>query len=225
MDTSTWWGGVALVSRESKDAEPRIEAEFGTHADASHSDRLLSWIEHLLAAAGWSKSDLDAFAVTRGPGSFTGIRVALGTVRGLSIATGRPCYGVTTLEALAEAHGPSELPRVPLIDAGRGELYAARYDAVSTPPIEHRGPLVGPAVDVLGGDVCAGALLIPGPRTRLIDAPRRRKTRTADSPRGIAGAAGRLVALRAGAEPAGAEAPLAPLYLRPPDALLKRRRS
>jgi tRNA threonylcarbamoyladenosine biosynthesis protein TsaB len=225
LDTSTWWGGVALVSSEAGGAGPRVVAEFGSRVDGSRSDRLLNWIERLLAEAGWPKSSIDAFAVTRGPGSFTGIRVALGTARGLSVATGRPCHGVTTLEALAEAHGPGELPRVPLIDAGRGELYAARYDAVSSPPLERRGPVVGPAVDLLEGDTCAGALLIPGPCTELVDVPLRRKTRVAESPRAVAAAAGRLVALRAGASPAGETPPLAPLYVRPPDAVLKRKRS
>ena len=63
-------------------------------------------------ASGWSRSEIDAYAAVRGPGSFTGIRVGLGTIGGLALAADRPCFGIGTLPSLAEAHGPDALERV-----------------------------------------------------------------------------------------------------------------
>ena len=136
LDTSTAWGSVALVEQEGCENRPRVVAEHGERVDGAHAERLLHWIGQLLSGAGWSKTGFDAYATTRGPGSFTGVRVGLGTIRGLSLAAGRPCFGVTTLEAIVEAHGPADMDRIPLMDAGRGELYTARYDADSFPPVE-----------------------------------------------------------------------------------------
>ena len=68
---------------------------------------LYCWLETLFAESGCSRGDVDGYVATHGPGAFTGIRVALGTLRGLGLATGKPCIGITTLEAIAEAHGPA----------------------------------------------------------------------------------------------------------------------
>ena len=99
LDTSTWWGGLALVSRESAAEPPRVIAEFGATIHGSHAGHLLPRAEWLLSLAGWSKQDPDAYVATRGPGSFTGIRVGLGTIQGLAVASGRPCVGIDTLQA------------------------------------------------------------------------------------------------------------------------------
>ena len=72
---------------------------------------------------------LDAFAVTIGPGSFTGLRVGLGSVQGLALASGRPCVGLSTLDVLALAAAGSSGTIVALIDAFRGEVYSGVYDA------------------------------------------------------------------------------------------------
>jgi tRNA threonylcarbamoyladenosine biosynthesis protein TsaB len=217
LDTSTWWGSVALVER-TRDG-PRVVAEREERIDGSHAEHLLSWIEALLQGAGWSRGSVDAYVATRGPGSFTGVRVALGTIRGLGLATGRPCVGVTTLAAIAQAHGRADRPRAAVMDAGRGELFAARFDAASAPPAEVVAPWLGPADEVLRGEDAAGALFVPGPGTEV---PREGGRAVAAAPRGLASAAGSIVAL---AGVAAAPPPLAPLYLRAPDALLKRRRS
>ena len=105
LDSSTWWGSAALVEQYGRETRPRVVAQHGTRVDGSHAEQLLQWIEQLLAEAGWSKTSLDAYAATRGPGSFTGVRIGLATIRGLSLVSGRPCFGVTTLEAIVEAHG------------------------------------------------------------------------------------------------------------------------
>lgn len=218
VDTSTWWASLALVEQQA-DQAPALVAALGLQVHASHAGHVLRSVELLLDAAGWTKSSLDAFVATRGPGSFTGIRVGLGTIRGLGLAAARPCAGVTTLEAAAEAHGPAEADRLTLFDAGRGELYGARYDPAASPPIEHDAPWIGPAARALERAGESGAVLIPGPGTRLPEFSRP-GLRLAASPCCMAGAAGRIVLLRSPALPDG-NLPPDPFYLRPPDALLK----
>jgi tRNA threonylcarbamoyladenosine biosynthesis protein TsaB len=221
LDTSTWWGSVALVERTTGTSTPRVVIELGQRVDDSHAEHVVDWIARAFAEADWPRSSVDAYAATRGPGSFTGIRVALGTVRGLGLATGRPCIGVTTLEAIAEAHGPSGRDRFPVMDAGRAELYAAHYDERSSPPLEKTAPWLAAAADVLASAASNEAEIIVGPGS-LIEAPNGAAAFTR-APERLAGAAGRIAALRAG--PPASHEPLSPLYVRPPDALLKRSRS
>ncbi len=94
-----------------------------------HSRWLLPAVEALLVGLGLPASALDVFAVTIGPGSFTGLRVGLGTVQGLSLASGRPCVGLSTLDVLAGASAGSSGTVVALVDAFRGEVYSGVYDA------------------------------------------------------------------------------------------------
>jgi tRNA threonylcarbamoyladenosine biosynthesis protein TsaB len=220
LDTSTWWGSVALIERIADGRPAGVVAEVGERIDDSHAEHLLEWIARVLAEAGWPKTSIDAYAATRGPGSFTGVRVGLGTIRGLGLAADRPCIGVTTLEAIAEAHGRDDRERFPVMDAGRGELYAARYDARSSPPAERTPPWLGGAADVLGRVATAGGRAIAGPGTQIEIANEAAAPGVVLAPLRLAGAAGRVAAFR-GETPQ----PLAPLYIRPPDALLKRPRS
>jgi tRNA threonylcarbamoyladenosine biosynthesis protein TsaB len=224
MDASTWWGGLALVERERPDGPVRVSAELGIQVRDSHAGQLLGWAEWLLERAGWSRSDLDGFVATRGPGSFTGIRIGLGTVVGLSVASSRPCVGVTTLEALAEAHGPAAGTRLTLVGAGRGEVYGARFDASSSPAESTEEPWLRPVESI--SELCVGgtvAILAPGSE-ELAERVRGAGDGSvaAAFPRGLAAAAGRLAVLRGLPSP-GEAPPPAPLYIRPPDAVAGRR--
>lgn len=218
LDCSTWWGSVALVECTGSGEAPRVVAEHGARVDASHSEKLVRWIGEMFDRVDWPKNSIDAYAATRGPGSFTGIRVGLGTIRGLSLAAGRPCFGVTTLEAIAAAHGPADTERVPLMEAGRGQLYSARYDAGSSPPVEVEPPWLDSAERVLSRIRAAPGLWLPGPGLEIEMPPG-----TPAAPERLAGAVGRIVAYRAAAGNRQPEL-LAPLYLRQPDAVLKRAR-
>jgi len=221
LDTSTWLGGVALVEAD-PDEEPRTVAELNLDVRDSHADHLLRRIDWLMAEAGWGKSSVDIYAATRGPGSFTGIRVGLGTVRGLSLATGRPGVGETTLRALAEAHGPAAGPRLTLMEAGRGELYGARFDAGGSPPVILDPPWLASRAQLGGTSTEERWVVIPGPGTSLETGELPGFERATRVPRSIAAALGRLVLMR---DPAALESEsLAPLYIRPPDAVLKRKR-
>ncbi len=216
VDTTTWWGSVALVGRTG-DAPPEVVAEIAALVGKSHSAMLLRWIELLLAQVGWTKSELDLFAAARGPGSFTGIRVGLGTIRGLSLASDRPAVGVSALAALAEAHGPAESDRLPLMDAGRGQVYGARYDPGSSPPNEIEAAWVG--APELVDKLRTPAVIVPGSGTTAPSGLPEGRVRVASSPRGVAGAVGKIAIERVAADRVD---PLSPLYLRPPDALFKR---
>jgi tRNA threonylcarbamoyl adenosine modification protein YeaZ len=96
-----------------------------------HAERLMATIAEALQAAAADYSDIGALAVSTGPGSFTGVRVGVSTVRGLALALKIPAIGVTTLDAIAAEAG-SAFPIRPVmvaIEAGRGDLYVALYDA------------------------------------------------------------------------------------------------
>jgi tRNA threonylcarbamoyladenosine biosynthesis protein TsaB len=221
VDTSTWWGGAALLER-ANDGSIRVVAECGVWVEDSHAARLLPAIEALLALAGWEKGALTAYAATRGPGSFTGIRVGLGLLTGLALATGRPCAGISTLEAMAEAHGPENRERIPLMDAGRGEVYGARFDPASSPPRETRVPWVGDPAAALAGLSPEGVVIFGAGATA--HAARLREAGYAGAiggtPSSVAAAAGRIACewlAAAGAPQIG----LSPLYVRPADAEIK----
>lgn len=218
LDASTWWGGAALL--ETHEGVPRLVAEIGVQVEDSHAARLLPLVEGLLATAAWPKSSLDAYAAVRGPGSFTGVRVALGLVGGFAIATGRPCVGVGTLHAMAEAHGIAAGDRVPLLDAGRGDVYGARFDAEGSPPAERREAWVGDPVLAIepGVTVCVfgGGARLHGARLREAGyaGP------IGHQPTTVAAAAGRIAFAKLLAGTVGANE-LAPLYIRPADAKVR----
>ncbi len=94
-----------------------------------HTRRLMPMIDELLAEAGLVPDDLDALAYGRGPGSFTGLRIAAGVAQGLAFGLERPLIGVSTLEALAlAAHRQHHLRYViPALDARMNEIYVAAY--------------------------------------------------------------------------------------------------
>lgn len=220
IDASTWWGGAALLQVEA--GRPVLVAEIGVRTEGAHAARLLPAIEGLLASASWPKSTLDAYAAARGPGSFTGIRVALGLMQGFALASDRPTVGVGTLNAMAEAHGPASAERVPLLDAGRGEAYGARFDPSASPPRELRPAWVGnPELALSDGSEAAifgsGAVAHEG---RLREAGYRGVIAHAST--AIAAAVGRIALERL---LTGTVDPLelTPLYVRPADAVVKRR--
>jgi tRNA threonylcarbamoyladenosine biosynthesis protein TsaB len=90
----------------------------------SRNEKLLPAIDWLLSESGVGRGEIDLFAVTRGPGSFTGVRIGLATMQGLALALGKPLCAMSTHEAIAPPKG-----RVAVVDdAGRGELYVSVFD-------------------------------------------------------------------------------------------------
>jgi tRNA threonylcarbamoyladenosine biosynthesis protein TsaB len=146
LDTTTANGSVALLEDEEVRGETRTTSE-------SHSQWLVPALPGLVAAAGWSMLDIDAYAVAAGPGSFTGLRVGLSTVQGLAMAAGRPCLGVTTLEAHAYLARRRADVLVALVDAFRGEVFYGRYDAEGRATGPHGVGVLERALEGLAGPV------------------------------------------------------------------------
>lgn len=130
LDTSGVSQSVALLQ------DDRCLHEVFDPKPSSHSETLLPSIQACLQAVALPLQDIDAFAVTVGPGSFTGLRIGLSSVQALSRATGKPAFGVSTLLALAYPNLRSERWVVPCLDARCGEVYAAVYGGVPEAPVE-----------------------------------------------------------------------------------------
>ena len=214
VETSTLAGGVALLDGE------RVVAEYLLDVGATHSERLLAAVDRVLADARWTATNLEGLAVAIGPGSFTGLRIGLSTVKGLGVALSIPIAAVPTLDALAWALPFSALPVCPVIDARRGEVYACLYrwsglemrrewEYLALPPDDLGGRLGEPTV--LLGDA-AGR--IRSPYGRLAPPARRLPSPACVGQLG-------LERLRGGQTETPAT--LVPLYLRPSEAELRRR--
>jgi tRNA threonylcarbamoyladenosine biosynthesis protein TsaB len=100
------------------------------------AETLLPAIADLLAEAGVPLARVDAFAISIGPGSFTGLRVGLATLKGLAFGSDRPAVAVPTLAALASDAPPGEGDVVAALDARRGEVYAAAFDSKTGSALE-----------------------------------------------------------------------------------------
>ncbi len=124
IDTSTLTGSVGLIDDE------RPIAQYSLSIEVTHSERLMEAIDTLLHGARLGLEDIDGFAISIGPGSFTGLRIGLGTVKGLCMATEKMAVSVPTLEALAANLPYCSYAICPILDARKKEVYAAlfKYD-------------------------------------------------------------------------------------------------
>ncbi len=124
IDTATLAGSVCLARGENV-----LASSFGDPG-ISHSNNLLSHINHVLEVSRVSLSDVDLFAAAAGPGSFTGLRIGLATVKALSQTLRRPCVGIPTLHAIAHSCGAADAI-VAALPAGRGEVFAQLLSVAS----------------------------------------------------------------------------------------------
>ena len=121
VETATMLGGLAIMDGTTLVAESRINVR------VTHSERLMKEIDHALGVAGMEIGDIDVFGISIGPGSFTGLRVGLSTVKGLVYASGKKFVAVPTLEAFAWNQPVSDRQVCPMLDARRKEVYAAVF--------------------------------------------------------------------------------------------------
>lgn len=122
VDSATPSAGVALVE------ENKVLYEELVNYKKTHSETLMPMIDRALVTCECFLDDIDAIAITVGPGSFTGLRIGMGTVKGLSLASGKPLVPVSTLETLAyNLVGVADIVAV-LLDARKQEVYSALYD-------------------------------------------------------------------------------------------------
>lgn len=99
---------------------------FSVKNKLTHSELLLPLLENALSAYGATVSDIDLFAVSAGPGSFTGVRIGASTVKGLAFADNKPCAAVSTLEAIARNVGRGFV--LPVMDARCDQFYTALFN-------------------------------------------------------------------------------------------------
>jgi tRNA threonylcarbamoyladenosine biosynthesis protein TsaB len=233
LDTTTRRGSLAL----SRDGE--VLETVAADPDRAHATRLPGDILDCLARHDLALGDIDLFAVASGPGSFTGLRIGIATIQGLSFAYARRAAGISALDALAEAAGPpasgpgaeAEPLRAAWMDAQRQQVFGCLYRRAGEAwkPVE--APMVGRPEEVLAAwaeriegstveFVGDGALAY----ARVIDLALGARARMID-PAPLLAPAIAILADRAAS--AGVTVPAAgirPLYLRRPDVELARER-
>ena len=119
---------TAKVASAALSEDGRLLGLYQTDSGRTQSEVLLPMIEHLLKTHRLTVGDIDLFAVTVGPGSFTGVRIGVATVKGLAFGRGTPCcVGVSTLRALAENLKGLRGILCPVMDARRAQVYNALF--------------------------------------------------------------------------------------------------
>ena len=121
LESSAVSASVALTEDE------KLVAQSFQNCGLTHSRTLLPMVENLLANCGVSLADVDAIAVAHGPGSFTGVRIGVATVKGLALGADKPCLGVSTLEAMAWGARALGGDLCCVMDARAGQVYNALF--------------------------------------------------------------------------------------------------
>lgn len=123
LDTSATVASIAISSNSTP------LAQYTLNAKNTHSETLLPMIESALNALSLKPSDIDIFALSAGPGSFTGVRIGAATVKGLAFASNKPCVEVSTLEALAQNLVLREGLICSVMNARRSQVYTALFQS------------------------------------------------------------------------------------------------
>jgi tRNA threonylcarbamoyladenosine biosynthesis protein TsaB len=216
VDTSTTVGGVALMEGY------RVLCDLRLDVHTSHAPHLLSLIHQALALASVPLESIELFAASQGPGSFTGLRIGIATLLGLSQALQRALIGIDTLEALALKLPFASQPVCSVLDARKGEVFVAIFRMTAAGPMRLTPNLVmspeafcakiteptiflGTGVDVYRGvwETHLGELAIFSPP--WLGMP-------------CSAEVGALAFARMGVGQSGPQAPLVPSYVRPSEA-------
>jgi len=118
---------AALTASAALTVDGTVIAEYSTNFKKTHSQTLLPMVEELFRMTGMTPAELDAVAVSEGPGSFTGLRIGAATAKGIAFAVGRPIIPVSTLAAMAYGLFDSASLLCPIMDAKRSQVYTASY--------------------------------------------------------------------------------------------------
>ncbi|MBL7069905.1 MAG: tRNA (adenosine(37)-N6)-threonylcarbamoyltransferase complex dimerization subunit type 1 TsaB [Candidatus Omnitrophica bacterium] len=127
LDTSTKFLTLGLYGEEKF-------YDYNIDLGRKHSSLLAPTIKRVIGALGWKIQEIDYFACGLGPGSFTGVRIGVSTIKGMAFAKNQPVVGISTLDILAR-NAPKEFSRkeiVPVLDARRGLLYYSIYAKVNS---------------------------------------------------------------------------------------------
>lgn len=145
-DTSTSFCTVALWRDRSLLAESTLARE------RLHSERLLEMLDTLFHQTDLTLETMDALAITKGPGSFTGLRVGVAAFKGLALGACKPLVGVPTLDAMARLAPVTDGLVCPLIDARMEEVFGAVYEVKNGRPKKSGPEYIGP-VEALIADL------------------------------------------------------------------------
>lgn len=212
LESATRRATVAILDGE------RLIASRRNDDPLAHAERIVPLIDEAVAESGFAKSSFDLIACGLGPGSFTGVRVALATAKGIALALDRPIIGIGSLRAMAA--GLQDEPQAPLVvpvlDARKQEVFVAVYDeagvervAPSHIPRASFGEMVRPHLE-------RGALVVGEIASELgLDEPVLRRGPAIDLP--DAAVIAKLALVRARAEEYDSLDHLEPAYVRPPD--------
>jgi tRNA threonylcarbamoyladenosine biosynthesis protein TsaB len=203
-------------------ADGDVVADRHEAMDRGHAEALVPMVAAVLedarASCPGGFADLDAIAVTVGPGAFTGVRIGLATAGAMAAAAGIPVIGLTTLEVVAAAQPADGPPCLVALDSKRADVYAQLFGGPPDGPLDTPRAVLPDAIPAL---LPAGPLALAGdgaaPVAAALRAAGRPYTALPGPGRPEAPVLARLAAARAGRGNA-AESPPRPLYLRPPDA-------
>ena len=143
VDTSTLSCSTAIIDGGI------IRAELTTINNQTHSKHLMTMIDTVCTMSKIEMAEMDGFAVTIGPGSFTGLRIGISTIKGLAWSLKKPVVGISSLEALAWQCTPVPYLICPLLDARKHEVYAGRYRYSGGELLKKGDELVSSPLDVV----------------------------------------------------------------------------
>lgn len=174
FDTSTAHGGVAILQNQTVLSRAVWERQ------GSHGENLTPQIQKCLEQAGIELADLDALAVGIGPGSFTGVRVAINAAKSFGFALDKPVFAFDTAEIIAQASTRHDLPLIVIINAHKNSVFAAKFNydnttrtwlkmsALAAVDPAHLGDLVKQPTLCLGDGFLEYQDLIPAETSRFL---------------------------------------------------------
>lgn len=143
LDTTANTSSAAVLEND------KLLGIYTVNTKNTHSETLLPMVKHLLQTLRLTNDDIDAYAVSNGPGSFTGVRIGIATVKGLAFGRSKPCIEVSTIEALATNLDGFDGIICPIMNARRGQVYTGAFLSSGERIIEDKCMMLSELLDIL----------------------------------------------------------------------------